>query len=170
MDMSNIPLGDIVAPNVDVGPINRAIKDRAEGLASQMNPEAAEQFVSDMSSLECSVEGAGYELSFSLHPSQSYLLEYLKSHGVPVAGGDGGTAHNVDGSTYQSLVNPKLWGTELPWLELPVLDGEDEAKHIVEIMGSDAGQDAVNRSGSEIIQAVKPEVMNEVRQMIGGGI
>ena len=167
MDMSNI--ADIVITHVDVEPINLAIKNRAEALAGQMNQEASEQFLSEMNEIICSVSANNGSLSFSIEPSESYLLNYLKNHGTPVAGGDGGTAHNVDGSTYESRVPVKFWGTELPELELPTLDGEDEAYHIVEIMSPDAAQNAVSDSKDEIAETiVKPFIIEQLSN-IGGG-
>lgn len=169
MDTSNIPTGVIAAANADPEIINRAIKNRAETLAAEMNPEAAAQFISDMGELQCSVKGEGQALSFTLTPSQSYLLNYLKSHGTPVAGGDGGTVHDVDGSTYPSKVPPQLWGTELPWLKLPTVQGEDEAMHILEIMAPDCANDAVQKSSDQIAEYIKPLVQQELSQVLGGG-
>ena len=96
MDMTNIIIGDIVAAGVDVSVINNNIKQRANDLASQMNPDAAAQFVSDMSEIECVVSSNGNTITGKLQPSQSYLLNYLKSHGTPVSGGDNGTAQTAD--------------------------------------------------------------------------
>ena len=167
MDMNDIV--DVIIPYVDVQPINLAIKQRAEALAGQMNPEAAEQFVSEMKAITCSVTSKENTISFKLQPSNDYLIEYLKNHGTPVSGGENGTVHDVDGSTYESLVPEQLQGTELPWLELPTLDGEDEAWHIAELMASDAAQNAVNLSKEQIAeQKVKPYIQQELSSMFGG--
>jgi len=169
MDTSNIPIGIIAAANADPEIINRAIRNRAETLAGEMRPEAAAQFVADMGELQCVIEGEAQGLTFSLTPSQSYLLNYLKSHGTPVTGGDGGTVHDVDGSTYPSKVPPQLWGVPLPWLELPTVQGEDEAQHILEIMAPDCANDAVQKSSAEIAELIKPIVTQEISQRLGGG-
>lgn len=166
--MATNNIADIVISYVDVEPINIAIKGRAEALASQMNPEAAEEFVSEMSELICDVEQEGDSISFKVKASDAYLLEYLKNHGTPVLGGDDGIAHNADGSTYKSQVPSHLWGTPLPDLELPTLAGEDEAYHIAEIMAPDATQNAVSESKSEIAElVVKPFITEQLRN-IGG--
>ena len=78
MDMNNV--ADIVLTHVDVSVINNAIKQRASALGEQMNPEAAEQFMSDMNQIECSVSSDGSSLSFIAEPSESYLLKYLQAH------------------------------------------------------------------------------------------
>lgn len=163
MDMSNV--ADIVISYVDVDIINNAIKQRALALGEQMNPEAADQFISDMNEIVCSVKSNGSSLTFSAEPSESYLINYLKSHGTPVAGGDDGTAHNVDGSTYQSRVPERLWGTPLPEFELPVLDGNDEAQHMVELLAPDAARNAVESSKDEIAHQI---VIPYIQQQIGG--
>ena len=167
MDM-NIPTAELTVSNIDLEPINQAILIRAQNLAEQMSAEAGEQFIKDMSSLECSVSADGTMLSYSVSPSQSYLIEYLKSHGTPVSGGDNGTAHNVDGSTYTSKVPKRLQGTELPRFELPALDGEDEAKQLLKIMAPDATNDGIRKSKSAIGQAAAPYVKKEVNKILGG--
>ena len=169
MDMSNLHAGEIVAPKIDVSIINQGIQDRAGALSGEMNPEAAAQFLKDMSALVCTVEGEGSLVKFSVQPSESYIIEYLKNHDIPVAGGDNGTAHNVDGSTYTSSVPQKFWGTELPWLELPHLDGEEEAVHIVELLAPDATRIGISNSSAEISEAAKPLVAAEIQNYLGGG-
>lgn len=167
MGMNNV--ADIVLTYVDISIINNAIKQRASALGEQMNPEAAEQFMSDMNQIECSVLSDGSSLSFIAEPSESYLLKYLQAHGTPVAGGDDGTAHNVDGSTYNSRVPKRLWGTPLPELELPVLDGNDEAHHIVELMAPDAARQAVSKSKAEIAEQIYvPYLKQEISKSLGG--
>lgn len=166
MDMNNV--AEIVVSHIDTQPINQAIKERAEALASQLNPEAAKQFISDMSELVCNARQNGNSASFSVEPSTAYLINYLRSHDTPVLGGDDGTAHNVDGTTYESIVPERLWGTPLPDLELPTIDGEDEAYHIAEIMAQDAMQDAVNRSKQEITEQIAKPYIIEQLSSIGG--
>ena len=165
--MATNNLADIIVGRVDLSPINNAIKQRAEALGSQMREEAAEQFVSDMSQFESSVESSGSSLIFKSKISDSYLINYLKDHGTPVAGGDNGTAHNVDGSTYESRVPKALQGTPLPWYELPHFDCEEEVQHLVEIMAPDATQDAINNSESEIREQVAIPLLKEC--LYGGG-
>ena len=160
-------LADIIINHVDLSIINNAIKQRAEALGSQMNEEAASQFVSDMSQFEASVESSGSSLVFKSKLSDSYLLNYLKNHGTPVAGGDNGEAHNVDGSTYESRVPKALQGTPIPWYELPHLDGEEEVQHLVEIMAPDAAEDAANNSADEIKEQIAVPLAREY--LSGGG-
>lgn len=169
MDMSNLPAGEIVISHIDVKPINEAIEHRAETLASQLPSDAAEQFINDMKAYECTVLANGSQISFKPNISESYLINYLKNHSTPVTGGDGGIAHNVDGSTYQSDVPQQLWGQPLPWLELPTLQGEDEVYHIIEVMAKDAVENAIANSTHEISEAVKPIVSQQIREALGGG-
>lgn len=165
----DIDLATIVMSHIDVSPINRAIQQRAEVLASQLNPEAAEQFASDCKSYSCNVAMDGDNIAFTPEVSESYLIEYLRSHGTPVAGGDNGTAHNVDGSTYESNVPEKFWGTPLPWLELPTIDGKEEVMHIIQLMAKDAVQDSVSRSNKEIKEAAFAYAKDKLSGVIGGG-
>jgi hypothetical protein len=167
--MSNIHTGEIVASKIDVSIINQGIKNRADALSGEMNPEAAAQFLKDMSARVCTVEGEGSSVKFAVQPSESYMIEYLKNHDIPVAGGDNGTAHNTDGSTYTSSVPQKFWGTELPWLELPHLDGEEEAIHIVELLAPDATRNGISSSSAEIGKAAKTLVAAEIQNYLGGG-
>lgn len=169
MDMSNLPAGEIVVSHVDVKPINDAIKHRAETLASQLPSGPAEQLISDMEAYECTASANGSQISFKPNITESYLINYLKNHSTPVTGGNGGTAHNVDGSTYQSKVPRQLWGQPLPWLELPILQGEDEVYHIIELMAKDAVENAIANSTKDISEAVKPIVSQQIREALGGG-
>lgn len=167
MDMNNI--ADIVVSYVDVEPINQAIATRAETLGEQMDPKAAQQFIDDMKAYKCKAESDGNSVSFKTEMSESYLINYLKNHGTPESGGEGGIVHDVDGSTYESSVPEHLQGTPLPWYELPVFDGEDEIHHIVEIMAQDAVQSAIPGSKQEISDSiVKPYIQEEIAQLLGG--
>ena len=168
IDVNSIPFGDIIVRNIDMSIINQNIANRAVALASQMNPEAASQFEEDMKSYECTAKSEGNSISFDLDLSQSYLLKYLANHGTPVTGGDDGIAHNVDGSTYHSNVNPRNWGIELPMLELPVVDGKDEALKILELFSKDAMQNAIRKSTSDIYDYMNPILTEAILNTIGG--
>ena len=167
MDMSKYPIGEIVASHMDTSPIDQALKGRAEALASQLNSKAGAQLVSDMGNLEFKVTGEGQSVSGKIDISDSYIIEYLKNHSTPVAGGDSGTVHDPSGATYHSNVDPNLWGTELPWYEMPIMDVRQEAEHVVELMFPDAVQDAVSRSTSDIGELIKPEIVKEISSMLG---
>ena len=170
MDMSNVPTAEIIASGIDLLPINDAIKLRAKTLAAELNKEAATQFESDMSAFECSVKSNGSILSFSLNLNESYLIKYLQNHGTPVSGGDNGIAHNVDGTTYQSNVPEQLQGTPLYMYELPEIDGEDEAKQLVQIMAPDATENAIAKKHDEIGKAIMPYVEQEISEILGGDL
>lgn len=165
--MAMTDISDIIVKYIDLEPINLAIKQRAKALASQLDEEAANQFISDMSSFKSSVECKGSSVSINVSPSESYLLNYLQNHSTPVSGGDGGQAHNIDGSTYESNVPKQLQGTPLPWYELPVIDGEDEIQHLIEIMAPDAVQNAVNNGLEQIKEKV---IIPLVKEKLSGGV
>lgn len=168
MDTNNIPIGDIVISNIDIDLINSAIRQRAESIGSQLPADAAAQLQTDMSAIECQATSTGSGIQFSTKISESYLLSYLQKHGTPVSGGDGGIVHDLDGSTHESRVPKQLQGTPLPWYELPTLDGEDEIKHIIEIMAPDAVQDGINKSRSAIAETIAPIMIDKVIGMLGG--
>lgn len=166
MVMNNI--ASIVIPYINTEPILSALKSRAEALAGQMNPEAGSQFASDMQSIDCNVQDQGENISFAPQISESYIVNYLASHDTPVAGGDNGTAHNVDGSTYQSNVPKKFWGTPLPFLELPIIDALNEAIQIVRLLAPDAVKDAISNSKEKILEVIKPQIIQEFTTALGG--
>ena len=166
MDMNSINIADIIINDIDLEPINLAIKARAQALASQLPPEAADQLVSDMDAFECAVTSEGNSVSFKLNVKESYLIEYLKSHGTPVTGGDQGEAHNVDGSTYESRVPPDLWGTPLPWLELPHLEiVKSEIEPILKIMAPEAVKSSINSSSSAFKDILKMMLTQELKNI-----
>jgi len=164
----NAPFGEIIAPNVDTGPINNGIYQRAIALSEQLNPDAAAEFLSEMSAFQCTVKGEGKSIHFSLEANGGYLLGVLHNPPVPLAGGDGGTAHNADGSTYQSAVDPKFYGNPLESLQLPRIEGEQEANHIVELFAGDAANDAASKSDDAISNAIEPQLQEMVAQQFGG--
>ena len=166
MDMSNIHVAEIIINDLDLEPINLAIKARAQALASQLSPEAADQLISDMDAFECTISADGNSVSFGLDIKESYLVEYLKNHETPVAGGDNGIAHNVDGTTYKSRVDPNLWGTELSWLKLPLLDVEEEAGQILKIMAPDAVKASINSSSSAFRDVLKMMMTQEIKNIL----
>ena len=164
--MATINIANIIAENVNLEIINQAIKQRAQALASQLEDQAADQFISDMSSFESSIECDGTGLVFKIRPSETYLLSYLQSHSTPVSGGDGGQAHNVDGSTYESNVPDRLQGTPLPWYELPSIDGEEEVQQLIKIMAPDAAKNAIGNSMEQIKEKIVIPFLQE--ELIGG--
>ena len=166
MDMNNINIADIIINDIDLEPINLAIKARAQALASQLPPEAADQLVSDMDAFECAVTSEGNSVSFKLNVKESYLIEYLKNHGTPVAGGDGGTVHNLDGSTDTSNVTQNLWGTPLPWLELPHLEiVKSEIEPILKIMAPEAVKSSINSNSSAFKDILKMMLTQELKNI-----
>ena len=169
MDMNNINIAEIIIGDIDLEPINLAIKARAQALASQLPQEAADQLIGDMEAFECAVTSEDNSVSFKLNVKESYLIEYLKSHGTPVAGGDNGEAHNVDGSVYQSRVDPSLWGTPLPWLELPHLEiAKEELEPILKIMAPEAVKSSINSNSSAFKDILKMMLVQELKNIFSG--
>lgn len=168
MDMNSIATGEIVAKHIDAERIRQRLSDRFSVLASQLPADAASQFMQDSQAIECQVSGNGQTVSFGLKPSESYLIKYLESHSTPVSGGSGGMVHELDGSVRQSLVDPDLWGTELPWLELPILDCKNEAEQFLQIIAPEEVQASIASSKNEIAQAAVPVVTKQIQQLFGG--
>ena len=78
MDMNSINIADIIINDIDLEPINLAIKARAQALASQLPPEAADQLVSDMDAFECAVTSEGNSVSFKLNVKEFVQLAKIK--------------------------------------------------------------------------------------------
>lgn len=160
--LDSIPVGEIVAKHVDSAALNRRLLDLINRLATQLNEEASAQFINDTKAIELQVNGESSSVTGSLTVPEAYLLEYLADHDIPVAGGDGGTAHNVDGSVYHSRVNPNFWGTELPELALPVFDVKEEAENLAPILLRDEIENnAMPASTGEIGEQAAP-IMSEL--------
>ena len=170
MDMNNARLAEIIAANINSYPIEQAVDDRTSALCEQMGDEAAAQFKEDMSAININIKAVGDVIEFSSNIDNTYLINYLKNHSVPVAGGDGGIAHDVDGSIYHSIVNPKFWGNELESLNLPIFDAQKEVDNILSIMSQDATEDGADKSIKQIESCVLSEANQKIDNAIGGGL
>lgn len=164
----NIATGEVVAKYVNTDEINRSIQERIAVLSGELNPEAAAQLVADGNKLETVVEGHGNSVSGKNVLKESYLIEYLKQHDIPVSGGDGGTAHNVDGSPYSSKVPIQLQGNELESLMLPIIDVKTEADNYLNIVFKDKVEEAATNAAGEIKELITPTVKEMVANEIGG--
>ena len=75
----------------------------------------------------------------------------------------------MDGSTYISDVPPERRGIKLYDLELPHLDGEEEAVQIVKLFSRDAAISGVNNSSGALGEAAKPIIEAKFKNYLGGG-
>lgn len=177
MDMSDIgkhvPLGEIIVKYIDKEKINNRLSERIQALSYQLNDKASAQLQEDAGKVEADIQGEGKQILAKIALKQSYLIQYLKNHDVPVAGGDNGTAHNVDGSTYQSSVDPKFWGNELESLMLPIMDVIEEEENLLNITFKEDVEEAQSAASEEICEALKPDVAaavaEHIQHTVGGG-
>lgn len=171
MDLNDIPFGEIIAKNVDLGPINNSVKVRAEMLASQLNPKAAAEVTSEAEGLQWSVSAQNNSVIFEITEANiPFINQLANGPSIPVAGGDNGTAHNPDGSTYQSNVPKVFYGNPLESLALPKADLMNEIQYTGKLFASDACNSSAQASNGEIKQLVLPRFSNEVAKIMKGGL
>jgi len=163
---SQINAGEIIVKYINPDTLKRMWDERVKALASQMDDESANQLASDASSFEIKITGEGNKVKAENVLAESYLINYLKSHGVPMSGGEGGTVHNVDGSTYTSSVPPQLQETPLPWYELPIMDIKNEADNFLAITFPDEIEAAQSRAIEEIKEAATPYITEYVSEYL----
>jgi len=170
---SQIHAGEIIVKYIKTDKLKEMWDERVKALAYQMDDESANQLASDASSFEIKISGEGNKVKAENVLSETYLINYLKSHDVPVSGGEGGTVHNVDGSTYTSSVPQQLQGTPLPWYELPIIDIKNEADNFLGITFPDEVEVANSRAIEEIKEAATPYfteyVSKYLSQHLSGG-
>ena len=168
----DIPAGEILAKYINVDRMNKRKDERLETLANELNPEAAAQLIADGQKFVTVVEGKGNSVKARNQITESYLITYLADHDVPKSGGDNGTAHNVDGSTYKSLVPPELQGEELESLMLPIIDVIEEMNNLNRITLPEEVAVAKPQAAEEIknliAEKVKPYFVQRVQQIFGG--
>ena len=170
MDLSDIPFGEIIAKNIDLDPMNNSLKVRAEMLASQLNPKAAAEVVSEAGGLQWTVTGQNNSIGFEVVEKNIPFINQLANGPiVPVAGGDNGTAHNPDGTTYQSKVPEKFYGNPLESLALPRAEFMNEIEHTGELLAVDAYDNSAQVSSGEIEQLIAPRCEEEIARAFGGG-
>lgn len=170
MDLSDIPVGEIVSKNMNIEPMNNSIKVRAEMLASQLNPKAAEEVISETQGLKWMITGEGASIKFSIAEVKMPFVDQLANGPIiPVAGGDNGIAHNPDGSTYQSAVPERFYGNPLESLALPKSDLVNEIGQTGKLFAEDAFVNAAAASEGEINNIVGPRCMEELLKALKGG-
>lgn len=86
----------------------------------------------------------------------------------PLAGGDEGTAHNPDGSTYQSSVPYQLWGQPVPGYAKPATGVINEIRTMLADLFRTEMQEVISSSKSEFMKLTKEEVANRLKGVMGG--
>lgn len=91
---------------------------------------------------------------------------------TPLLGGDRGTAHNPDGTTYLSKVDINLWGQPANRpedLAKPASGVINEIKVMLADLFNQYFQDVLDLARNEIMQLVKQEAQERLSSVLGGG-
>ena len=164
MDMNDLEstMASRIALTADVSPMDNMIKAAAESLYGSFvdNPKAIEELQKEVDAMYWSCSSNGPDVVFNLEePEETTFVDTVsEDQGVPVSGGDNGIAHNPDGTTYQSQA--KVFGIELPWFVLPVVDFKEEIKKRSNALARDCASSAINENKSVIYEPLEREIKN----------
>lgn len=87
---------------------------------------------------------------------------------APLLGGDNGTAHNPDGSTYNSKVPYQLYGTPWPGYAKPATGVINEIRTMLATHFRTYMKEVIDASKKEILQLVKSYVAEQVQNAVKG--
>lgn len=165
-----IHLADILAAKVEsfqTTAVNFA-KSRFLVCASEygMNDKESEELMTIAESIRCTIQNEGDAFSLNIEYGDSPYLNIIE-HGMeaPLTGGDGGIAHNPDGSTYRSNVPVQFQGNPI---ESFAKQGEDVMGE-VRMMLTDLFRNAILEAVSESKQEIADTYRSEIQNRLGGG-
>ena len=87
---------------------------------------------------------------------------------APLAGGDQGTSHNPDGSTYQSKTPIQLWDKPVPGYAKPATGVINEIRIMLSDLFKTEMHEAIASGKQEILNLVKNYTAERIRTVTGG--
>lgn len=112
--------------------------------------------------------GAGASMSISFDEKDKWFSILTNGMDAPLTGGQGGIAHNPDGSTYTSKVPGPLQGNPIPEFAREGVSLVDEINMMVKSLFKAEVQDAINASKNELFTILKSYIKNEIKYALGG--
>ena len=121
-----------------------------------MNDKESAELMNIADTISIEIFSEGKSVGININYGHSKYLDVIQNGmPAPLTGGDGGVAHNPDGSTYNSQVNPNFWGQPI---ESFAKQGEDvmgEISTMIKDLFRNELTMCVDESKSEITDAVK---------------
>lgn len=135
---------------------------------------AAMQDIAEGFRCEIHQEGNSFTLMFYFDENDpgGYLHIIDAGMPTPLLGGDRGTAHNPDGTTYLSKVDINLWGQPANRpedLAKPASGVINEIKVMLADLFNQYFQDVLAQSEDQIMKLVKQEAQERLSSVLGGG-
>lgn len=87
---------------------------------------------------------------------------------APLAGGDHGTSHNPDGTTYASSTPKSRWNEPVPEYAKPETGVINEIRTMLQTLFHGFFTDTVKDSKAEILKAMKQQVASRLKSVTGG--
>lgn len=149
---------------------------KSEIQAPDENGEARDKEISEMEAIadefKCEVIQEGGKLTlrfyFDKHNPGGFLEIVDGGMPAPLAGGDHGTSHNPDGSTYPSPTPYQRWDDPVPGYAKPATGVINEIKTMLADLFKSEVSDAIDSGKKEILQLVKNYTAERIRSVIGG--
>ena len=123
----------------------------------------------EKTSCSISMSDGGISLNINFDEKENWWGIVTGGMSAPLTGGNGGIAHNPDGSTYSSKVPEALQGNPIPQFAKQGIDIESEMKMMAKDLFIDIVNEIISSSSDEIAEAVKPYIVQEINNALGGG-
>ena len=146
---------------------SRMIQNTMQFQTNEKEIDALNDIVKDTG---CSifVDGSSISLELRFDKKDNWYNIILHGMKAPLTGGNGGIAHNPDGSTYESQVPPQLQRRPIEEFAKEGIPLEQEILTIVETLYDGIVKEAAHACSDEIAEAYKPYIIEQINKVLGG--
>ena len=120
--------------------------------------------------LKCEIKQDGGQFSLYFHFDERNPGGFLEivDAGMPppLAGGDNGTSHNPDGSTYNSPTPSAMWNQPVPGYAKPATGVINEIRTMLRTLFETAFREAVDEAKPEILKLAKQQVGEQIKSVL----
>lgn len=117
---------------------------------------------------DISLSNEGISLSLNFDEKENWWKIINEGMSAPLTGGNGGVAHNPDGTTYISKVPEALQGKPIPQFAKHGIDIESEIETMIKDLFTNIVNEIISSNSEEIAEAVKPYIVQELNKVLGG--
>lgn len=143
-------------------------KSRFLVLSTEFNDnekEAAEiEKIADRVRCTIELDGSAFLLHINFEERSGNYFEIMtEGMPAPLTGGEGGIAHNPDGTAYHSAVPPQFWGQPLEGFAETGVDIVGEIKMMLTDLFKNHIQEAVRNNKQEIAEIAKASILQDLQ-------
>ena len=146
------------------------IQAPGETVSALEKEEAEMEAIADAFKCQITQENGKFTLHFYFdeHNPGGFLEIVDAGMPAPLAGGDHGTSHNPDGSTYGSPTSQSRWNDPVPDYAKPATGVISEIKMMLADLFRAEMNEAIEAGKKEMLQVVKDYTAERIRAVTGG--